>query len=203
MGSLLLTGFVPFPGMELNPCQQIVQILWNRKIGDFDVSGIILPLDHRQATEELLAKFSAVQPDIVLSLGLAIGQDRVILEHSAINRIGKEPYNPEATGENEPIIADGPAAYFSTLPNEALLDRLLVESIPAEISSVTGTSLCNQVMYQLLHHISRKHLSVKAGAVHLPASHPMAISMNQHPMPSLSLDSLLYATRFIIETLGK
>ena len=61
---------------------------------------------------------------------------------------------PDARGEvrrDEPCVADGPAAYASTLPLRAILDELTADGIPAHLSYTAGTYLCNYTLYTTLH----------------------------------------------------
>lgn len=79
-------------------------------------------------------------------------------------------------------MADGPAAYFSTLPIKAIVAALRSKGIPASVSQTAGTFVCNHVMYGLLHSLHNSS-GVKGGFIHIPylpeqaAAHPGAASM--------------------------
>jgi pyroglutamyl-peptidase len=73
----------------------------------------------------------------------------------------------------EPCVAGGPAAYFSTLPLEAMLAALAREGVPAYVSSTAGTYLCNQTFYTTRHLLERRGLRTAAGFLHLPLSAAM------------------------------
>ena len=47
---------------------------------------------------------------------------------------------------DEPIVANGPAACFSTLPIKAIVSALRQQGIPASVSQTAGTFVCNHVM---------------------------------------------------------
>ncbi|PLP12840.1 pyroglutamyl-peptidase I, partial [Klebsiella pneumoniae] len=84
---------------------------------------------------------------------------------------------------DEPIVADGPAACFSTLPIKAIVSALRQQGIPASVSQTAGTFVCNHVMYGLLHQLQGKS-GQKAGFIHIPylpeqaAAHPGQASMS-------------------------
>jgi len=46
-----------------------------------------------------------------------------------------------------PIVVDGPAAWFSTLPIKAMVVAMRNAGIPASVSQTAGTFVCNHVMY--------------------------------------------------------
>ncbi|MFH3502197.1 pyroglutamyl-peptidase I, partial [Klebsiella aerogenes] len=84
---------------------------------------------------------------------------------------------------DEPIVADGPAACFSTLPIKAIVSALRQQGIPASVSQTAGTFVCNHVMYGLLHQLRGKS-GQKGGFIHIPylpeqaAAHPGQASMS-------------------------
>ncbi|MCV4809035.1 pyroglutamyl-peptidase I, partial [Escherichia coli] len=54
---------------------------------------------------------------------------------------------------DEPIIATGPAAYFSTLPVKAITHALQQAGIPCQLSHSAGTFVCNHLFYGVQHHL--------------------------------------------------
>ena len=60
-----------------------------------------------------------------------------------------------ARARSTPRRADGPAAYFTTLPIKAMLAALREAGIPAEVSQTAGTYVCNHVFYGLMHALRR------------------------------------------------
>jgi pyroglutamyl-peptidase len=91
---------------------------------------------------------------------------------------------------DEPIVPDGPAAYFVTLPVRAMLEAVHAAGIPAELSLSAGAFLCNQVTYELLHYLTTHQLDIPAGFVHLPAL-PEQVTNASPPMPSMALETMV------------
>lgn len=199
--NILLTGFEPFGDNPLNPSQALVEALPNHLPENVVLTKAILPVDQQQAPKELLALIHHHNPDAVLSFGLAAGRSKISLERVAINLMDfRIPDNVGTTKSNEPIIAGGPAAYFTTLPIQTMLLALTAEGIPAQPSLTAGAYLCNLVFYVMMHEISLSNLPIRAGFIHLPAL-PEQAALADKPIPSLDLDQALSAAHILIAKL--
>ena len=171
--TLLLTYFGPFPGVPVNPtvalAEGAVRAL-NTARPDLRVVARELPVSYDGSSAALRAALQDVQPDALISLGVAVGRDVVSLEQVAINldSAGIED-NDGDRRRDEPIVPDGREAYFSSLPVRASYERLRAAGEPVEISYTAGTYVCNHVFYEG-QRISRElGLSIPAGFVHVPA----------------------------------
>ncbi|TCS84198.1 pyroglutamyl-peptidase I [Tepidibacillus fermentans] len=201
MKKLLLTGFEPFLEYPINPTEKIVKELNGKTVGHYQIFGHILPVDYKKAADELFNVFDQVKPDVVISLGLAAGRNRVTPERVAINCNDGPVDNQGNVLTDEEIVQDGPAAYFSTLPIRKMVQALQEVGLPSEISNTAGTYLCNHVMYSMLHKIAKEGLSVRAGFIHIPASHELAIK--NRSLPSWSHTQLVQAIETIIRVLDE
>lgn len=201
MKKLLLTGFVPFLDFPVNPTEEIVKSLDGTTIGDYQIISKVLPVDFQQSEQEILRHYTDIQPDAVVSLGLAAGRAHITPERIAINCKDGAPDNNGVTCEDEHINENGPDGYFSSLPIRAMVNHLKENGYPAKISNTAGTYLCNNVMYATLHRIAEegKQDQVKAGFIHIPASHDLAVKLNNSP--SWSQRDLTKAIRLAIQTL--
>lgn len=201
MKKLLLTGFVPFLDFPVNPTEEIVKSLDGTTVGDYRIISKVLPVDFQQSEKEILAHYTEIQPDAVVSLGLAAGRSHITPERIAINCKDGAPDNNGVTCEDEPINENGPDGYFSTLPIRAMVNHLKENGYPAKISNTAGTYLCNNVMYATLHKIAeeQKQAQIKAGFIHIPASHDLAIRLKNSP--SWSQRDLTVAIRLALLTL--
>lgn len=171
--TLLLTYFGPFPGVPVNPtvalAEGAVRAL-NTARPDLRVVARELPVSYDGSSAALRAALQEVQPDALISLGVAVGRDVVSLEQVAINldSAGIEDNDGDRRCD-EPIVPDGREAYFSSLPVRASFERLRAAGEPVEISYTAGTYVCNHVFYEG-RRISRElGLSIPAGFVHVPA----------------------------------
>lgn len=171
--TLLLTFFGPFPGVPVNPTVALAegaQRLLARMRPDLNVITRELPVSYDGSSTALRAALQEVQPDALISLGVAVGRDVVSLEQVAINldSAGIEDNDGDQRCD-EPIAPGGQEAYFSSLPVRASFERLRAAGEPVEISYTAGTYVCNHVFYEG-QRISRElGLSIPAGFVHVPA----------------------------------
>ncbi|MCM3602125.1 pyroglutamyl-peptidase I [Robertmurraya korlensis] len=201
MKKLLLTGFEPFLNHPINPTEEIVLRLDGEQIGEYEVKGVLLPVDFEKAPVAILEAVREFAPDAVLSLGLAAGRTEITPERIAINcRDGAADNSGRALVDSQ-IVENGADGYFSTLPIRMLVDALNEKGYPASISNSAGTYLCNNVMYSVLHELKKKQVNIPAGFVHVPASHELVID-EKKAMPSWSSRDLLEAVKMMIKTLS-
>ena len=186
MSLALVTGFEPFGNFEENPAQQIAERLHGQTIGGSDITSLILPVAYGRDTEKLFPVIEELQPQLVLSLGLAAGTTCLQVEHIALNLRNAEEGNNQI-----PILDDAPAAYFATIDVDAVASTICRRDIPAQSHVYAGTYLCNHVMYQALHLAATQRLSMLSGFIHLPLSHEQVIAGNALHMPSMSLQTMV------------
>jgi len=196
---ILLTGFEPFLGMETNPTEQIVNALSGTEIDGKTIYGKVLPVDFNKTVPALLAEIEAIKPDVVLSLGLALGRTCITPERIAINCMDGEKDNAGQVYQDEKIASDGPDGYFSTLPNREIVTALSADGLPAKVSNTAGTYLCNQTMYAARHYAETNGLVMRSGFVHIPADHQLALA--KPTTASWSLADLTQAVKIIIQVL--
>ena len=118
--TVLFTGFEPFGGERINPSAEIVRALDGEIVNGHRVVTAILPVAFASTLPMLEALLETHRPALVLATGQAGGRSELCLERVGINvqdaRIrdndGKQPID-------KPVVKDGPAAYFATLPIKA------------------------------------------------------------------------------------
>ena len=135
---ILVTGFTPFGGEQINPSWEAARRLPNRVGGaelikheiptEFDASGAAL---HKLLTE--------LRPDAVLCVGQYGGANCIRVERVAIN-----------------------------LRDARIADALRERGIPAQLSYSAGTFVCNNLLYCALHESERSNPAPRCGFVHVP-----------------------------------
>lgn len=169
--TVLLTGFDPFGGDQVNPSWEIARALHRRQVAGHRVQAAQLPTRFGASVRQLHALLAEHRPALVVCLGLAAGRAALSLERIAINvddaRIAD---NAGAQPIDTPVVAGAPAAYFSTLPIKAMRQALLAAGVPAEVSQTAGTFVCNHVFYALMHALAtRRALArTRGGFIHVP-----------------------------------
>ncbi len=169
--TVLLTGFDPFGGERINPSWEAVRALDGRQIAGHRIVAAQLPTVFDHSLDVLRELLRAHRPALVICSGQAGGRAAISLERIAINvNDARIADNARAQPVDTPVIASGPAAYFSSLPIKAMLAALEREGLRAEVSQTAGTFVCNHVFYGLMHELSASadHAGVRGGLIHVP-----------------------------------
>lgn len=205
--TVLLTGFEPFGGSMVNPSQMVIETLRSTGMEGVRLETVLLPVDYKKAPGILHRALDSIQPDIAICLGEASGRSRISIERVAVNLLDfRIPDNQGQTIEDEPVIPGAPAAYFTSLPHKHLLNGLLEEGIPAELSMSAGTYLCNQVCFFLMYHRALRGWEIPAGFIHLPSLPEQAAAMaaqGKTNVPSMSLEVMVMGVRKVVEVLSQ
>lgn len=194
--NILLTGFEPFDGEAVNPSWELARALNGETIGGARVVAVQLACRFHVALAQLDEALARVRPVLALAIGQAGGRCDLSLERVAINvDDARIPDNGGAQPIDEPVVPDGPAAYFSTLPIKAIVAGLREAGCPASVSQTAGTFVCNHVFYGLQHRLRGQ--DVRSGFMHIPYLPEQAA---RHPgAASLPLQTLIDGTRLAIE----
>lgn len=193
--TLLLTGFAPFGGETLNPSWEAVRRLDGERLGDLPVVAAQLPTEFGAALRVLDELLDRHRPTLVVAVGQAGGRAELSLERIAINvDDARIPDNAGCQPIDEPVVAGGPAAYFSTLPIKAMTRVLRDAGIPAAVSQTAGTFVCNHVFYGLQHRLQGS--GVRGGFIHIPYLPAQATA--QPGAPSMALETLIAGLRLAL-----
>ncbi|MEW2218791.1 pyroglutamyl-peptidase I [Streptomyces sp. NPDC006990] len=186
---VLVTGFAPFDGAEVNPSWQAARLLAAEPPDGLDVTATELSCVFGTALEELRTAVDSAGPglELVLCLGQAGGRTDLTVERVAVNvDDARIPDNAGRQPVDEPVVPGGPAGYFSTLPIKACVAAARAAGIPASVSQTAGTFVCNHVFYGLAHLLATERPDVRGGFVHLPFS-PQQVAGRHPAPPSLSV----------------
>ncbi len=204
MNTLLLTGFEPFDGDAFNPSWAVALALDGQRIGGARVVAVQLPCVFATALPALQAALAAHRPRWVLALGLAGSRSAISVERVAVNLVdARIPDNAGAQPIDQPVLAGGPAAYFTGLPAKAIVARLQQAGHRAELSHSAGSFVCNQVFYGLMHALAAppgSAASATGGFIHLP---PLPEQAARYPQAaSMALADQVAALRLAVEAVA-
>ncbi|HHL41097.1 MAG TPA: pyroglutamyl-peptidase I, partial [Candidatus Bathyarchaeota archaeon] len=186
MKTILLTGFEPFGGSNINPSIESCKPHNGKKFNDCIFKVVEIPLRYDKIKPALIKAIEETNPSAIVCTGQS-GSGEIRLERVAINIAdARIPYNCGTQPVDKTIAPDGPVAYFSTLPLRKLLDELLEAKIPSVISNTAGTFGCNHIFYELMYYRAEKELDIPAGFVHVP-SLPEQVIGQTRPSMALSL----------------
>lgn len=170
-----------------------------------------MPVEFKQATEQLQEMIETYQPDVVLSIGQAGVRQEISVERVAINVDCVKSSNgskllPDNAGDmpvDEPIEVDGAPAYFSTLPIWKIVEAIQRKGVSAGISNTAGTYVCNHVMYVSLYQASVHYPNMKAGFIHVPFLHEQIENReDKDRVHSMPLEDMVTAIQATLEALG-
>ena len=199
MRPVLVTGFEPFGGEPENASQAAVLALGAQVIAGRPVIATILPCVFGEAIRTLQEQIDRTDPELVICVGQAGGRPGISLERIAVNlddaRIAD---NAGAQPIDRPIVDDGPAAYWSTLPVKAIASALVASGINADVSHSAGTFVCNHTFYGLMRALAHRN-SVRGGFIHVPYL-PEQAKRHGGTVPSLPLDQITHGLELAIRT---
>jgi len=186
---VLITGFDPFGGEPINPALEAVKLV-SDNVDGAEVVKQEIPTVFKKSIAKLEEALITHNPDVVICVGQAGGRFEITPERIAINvDDARIPDNEGNQPIDEPIVHDGPDAYFSKLPVKAIINTLQKGCIPSKISETAGTFVCNHLMYGLLHLIHTKYPHIRGGFIHIP--YVTAQVIDKKGQPYISLDELV------------
>ena len=194
MKKLLITGFEPFGGEEINPSWEAVKCLPD-EINGYSLSKLLIPVVFGEAAEAVIKAADGICPDVVLCIGQAGGRDAITPELVGINlRHASIPDNSGYQPMDEPIVQGGDDAYFSTLPVRRIAEAIRATQVPSRVSYSAGAYVCNDVLYSLLFHY--KESKTRVGFIHIP------YSTEQNKEPSMNMSDIVKGLIAAIENIG-
>lgn len=188
--ALLLTCFSPFGGDELNASQEVLGSLPDQ-IGGAEIVKLCLPVVFGQAAELAIEAAEHLRPSAIVCLGQGGGRDAITPERVAVNIM--DAAQPDIDGfqpVDMPIVPDGPAAFFSTLPIKAMVTAMQEAGVPTQISNTAGTYVCNSLMYSVLHWTANHRPEMPCGFIHVPY---LDIQTKGEGVPALTKDDVVRA----------
>ena len=196
MKRVLLTGFEPFAGANLNPSEQIVNALKGRQIAGVELHTAVLPVVFTESSELLRHLIKLHKPDAVICLGQAEGRREISFERVAINLDdARLADNAGRVVLDQPVVAGGPTAHLTTLPVKEMVAAVRAEGIAAGLSTTAGTFVCNHIFYAMQHELAET--SVVSGFIHVPLMTEQAADFAG--LPTMPLDQQIRAIEIAIQ----
>lgn len=187
---LLVTGFEPFGGEQVNPSWVAAEALPDA-VGTVQIVRRRLPVVFGACGEAVAGAMREELPDAVICMGQAGGRARVTPEFVGINwRAARIADNAGAQPAGERIAEDGSDAYFSTLPVAAMAQASVDAGLPAAVSYTAGTFCCNEVLYTALDTAARELPGCRCCFVHVPYL-PEQVAVSGKAAPSMTLEAIV------------
>ena len=194
---VLVTGFDPFGGESINPAWEAVKVIKD-EIAGAEIVKMQIPTVVGKSIAKIHDKMVEINPDIVIAVGQAGGRFGITPERVAINVTdARIPDNEGNQPIDEPIFADGDAAYFSNLPVKAVVQEIKNAGYPTSLSNTAGTYICNHVMYGILYYIQKEFPNVRGGFIHVPFAASQVV--NKPNTPSMAIADITAAIEAAIK----
>ncbi|MBN2231010.1 MAG: pyroglutamyl-peptidase I [Candidatus Thorarchaeota archaeon] len=201
MPIVLITGFEPFDGFDINPSAEVAKILDGQRIDNYAIVGLVLPLDYTRALDILDVALERHNPAFILCCGQA-NRAAITIERIAINVLSnKRPDNYDNIPQTDVINHEGLAAYFANIDPHTLVEILKENEIPAEVSYFAGAYGCNWLLYNVMQRIVTNNMNIKATFIHLPPIPSQAIQKDMMSLATLPLEVEVEALMIIIDSL--
>ena len=195
MKRLLITGFDPFGGADINPSWEAVMRLPDQ-IGDWQLTKLEIPTVFGLAAQTVLDVAHDLQPEAIICVGQAGGRNSVTPEVYGVNlrhaRIADNAGNQPLIN---PIVQGAPGTIASTLPVRDMVHAVCKQGLPCRLSYSAGRFVCNDVLYTLLHHYRNTH--TKVGFIHVPYLPEQA----KEGQASMGLENIARALEIMIRTI--
>lgn len=197
---VLITGFDPFGGADINPAYEAVKMLPDQ-MKETEIIKMEIPTVFVRDGEVLEEAIITYQPDVVVCVGQAGGRSDITVEKVAVNLM--EARIPDNDG-NQPIdqmvCADGENAYFATIPVKAIVTAIRAGGIPSGVSYSAGTFVCNDTMYRLLYMADRKYQGIRCGFIHVPYLPQQAVNLPPGT-PTMTAEAIAKGLELAIEAI--
>ncbi|MBP5574520.1 MAG: pyroglutamyl-peptidase I [Bacilli bacterium] len=193
---ILVTGFEPFGGDNINPTELVIDKLPDA-INGFLIKKILLPVEFINGPKILIEEYDKIKPSAVIMFGQAGGRSAITPELQGKNIM--DVYAPDNSGyqpSNLPIINNGPDILLSTLPLDKIIEGMNALNIPCELSKSAGTYVCNCLLYNMLYYNKGE---VPTGFIHVP----FIKEQNHLDKPSFEFDDVYTAVLTILDIITK
>ena len=203
MKKVLLTGFEAYGYTPINPAESVARSLEGTTVGDVEIVSRIVPNTFFKCIDFVTAAIEEVQPELVVMMGEYGGRSMVTVERLAQNLNDGTRYgltdNAGQSLQGDLTAAEGPVAYYATLPLRAMVKAMRDAGVPADISDAGGTFCCNHLMYGVLHYLAQKQSAIRAGWIHLPFQPAVAALEENLGAPSMSVETAVAGVKMAIQ----
>lgn len=196
---VLITGFDPFGGENINPAYEVIKKV-RENIAGAEIIKLQVPTAFNESIKNTVEKIKEEKPNFVLSIGQAGGRFGISVERVAINiNDARIPDNLNQQPVDTKIDETGENAYFASIPVKAIVHSIKSKDIPAAVSYSAGTYVCNHLMYGVLNYIHKNNLDTKAGFIHIPFLFQQVV--NKANTAAMDISTMVTAIETAIEVM--
>ena len=189
---VLVVGFGPFLNYSINPSELIAAELDGKTINNAEIIGLQVQPNLNNFTESIEIVYQAIEnyhPNYVFSIGLAAKYKNIRIEKIGYNLKIENNENSSL----EILTPNGRLLRTSPFPTYSIVRELRKEKIPSQTGLYPGLSLCNGMLYSVLHYIDINGLQIKSGFIHVP------LHKTEENPDGIDLQTMVNATKIIIK----
>lgn len=160
---ILLTSFQTWlPHQKSNSSDDLLAAIAKLEYSDYFSLLFLrkLPVDVELATERVISKIEAVEPEVIICCGMAEKRDRLTIESNALC-------------QNECL--------YTSVDLVELVGKLMI----AEISHDAGKFVCEGLYYQILKYIQSQNKNIYCVFIHVPLLNNNSLNLIQRDFDSL------------------
>ena len=180
---ILVTGFGPFPGVEVNPTQILAERLAQEQFHGLSVVSLVLDVSFDRAAKQLLEALSNGWPRFIVHFGVATSSDRILVESQGVNCKSSDiPDVDEQQFESALVNTSYPinSVLRTSILTEDLARSLNDHGYPALYSENAGRYVCNATYFNSLAYVAESSTTTASVFVHTPAVCPDPDSNDQN-----------------------
>lgn len=188
---ILLTGFEPFGGENINPSKELLGFYFS----DPRIQTLCLPVSYRRSFDLVMNKLRSQSFQHILMLGQAGGRKTVCLERIKLNL--RDAEMPDSDGyqyTGQKIDPSGSDLIWSSYDLDRWVSQAKVLGLPLSVSNSAGAYVCNSLSYQV-----GQATTVPSLFVHVPYLPLQTQNKNE---PSMELIQMKSCLDFIINQLS-
>lgn len=162
---ILLTGFEPFSGLDINESSEVVKIISNSGVQDIEIVSSVLSVDE-EGTESSLDILKTMEFDAVIHLGLSRNSEKILLERFATNMISMEFPDNSGRMVKKSKILENASEIIETTVSIHNFDEEFEHDKDVQWSHGAGSYVCNETYFKTLSCLSNYNIPILF--IHLP-----------------------------------
>jgi len=169
MKQIILTGFQPFGPYPFNPVEESTKYFNDKQIGEYNITGIVLPCTYHGASKILKQAISQINPEAIVSTGLSSSVRGIRFETTGKNIMNSKYSDANGYQPDKVPIIEGDEEFLNTnSPNHDLANILHRNGIPTEISANADHFICNSLIYLTSRYLQMNKPKIKNVFIHTP-----------------------------------
>jgi pyroglutamyl-peptidase len=200
--TILITGFEPFGGQNVNASWEAAQKLEGWRHGECVAAARLLPCAYDASVKELIRAIETFRPEALLMTGQAARRAAVSVERFAYNFDNAGARDNAGVLRQAVRISEGaPDRLDAAAPINAIVDAIRAAGVPVRASRDAGGFVCNHLYFGALQYLGGLKRPVPAVFLHLPPTPEQAPSgVKAKPLtPAKAADALRAAAAVLID----